>query len=138
MVYSNNLRVPVRVGPGPDLRRLEHDVPTSGCIDHVAIAMDIIRCVIDSQFLYQIKSVVDKSHGVSLFICEDGGIVAVEAFVEKPAEQVNSKLVDEVLGFGETHRMFRRGGYLPLQQGPACCYSRKRPVSARNFYGFKF
>ena len=61
MVNSKNLRIPVWVSADTYLRRPEHDIWTRACVDRVTIAVDIISGVVDSNFLYQIQSVVNES-----------------------------------------------------------------------------
>ena len=101
MVNSENLRIPVWVSADTYLRRPEHDIWTRACVDRVTITADIVSGVVDSNFLHRIQSVVDESYRVPLFVREEGGIVAIEAFVEEPTKQMNSELVDEALGFGQ-------------------------------------
>ena len=62
---------------------------------------DIVCSVVDRELSSQEDCIVDNAKRVSLFIREKIGVVAVETLVEKPTEEVNTKLGNKVLDAGE-------------------------------------
>ena len=49
IVYPKNLGIPVRVGARAILGRPENDVGTGGDVDYIAIAANIVCCVVDGE-----------------------------------------------------------------------------------------
>lgn len=62
MVNPENLRIPVWVSTGTDLRRVEHNVGVSPSVDRIAIAADIVCCVVHGKFFGRKHGVVDETN----------------------------------------------------------------------------
>ena len=97
MINPENLRIPVWVGVSTNFRRPEHNVGTGGGIDCIAIAADVVCCVVHRKCFGQKYGVVDEFNRVSFFDCEEAGVIAIETFSKEPAEEVDTEFIYKVL-----------------------------------------
>lgn len=98
VINPEHLGIPVWVCIVTHFRRPHHNVATAVGINRIPITTDVVRGVVNGELFRRKDRVVDNSNGVSFIICKQAGVITIKAFPKKPAEEVNAKLKDKILG----------------------------------------
>ena len=108
VVNSEHLCIPVRVGIITCFGRPGHYIATAASVYRIPVTADVICCVVDRELLRRKDSIVDNSDGVSFIVCKKAGVITIEAFPKKPAEEVNAEFRGKILESVSEHRHHSR------------------------------
>jgi len=80
MVNPKDLRIPVQMSAGVDLRRPKHNVATTIGVYCVEMAADVIYSIVYRKLVRWVCGVVDDLNCAPFFISEEAGIITIESF----------------------------------------------------------